>query len=441
EYEESEGVQNFLNDVANYEVLKGIQTNLYKCFLPQAWKSIHDQGVSAFLHPEGIYDDPRGGRLRREVYKRLRGHFQFQNEKKFFPIGNRNKFSINVFGMELDQPAFENISNLFVPATIDGCYQPANNRPVMGIKNEQDQWNIEGHPDRILHITAEELALFAQLYDEPGTDPLEARLPSLHARQLLKVLEKFAAQPKRLGDLQGEYSSTEMWHETNAQNDGTIRRETTFPESPEQWILSGPHFFVGNPLYKTPRAECTSTKAYDTLELITLPDDYLPRTNYLPNCSPDEYKARTPKVSWIEEGETEPKRVTEYYRLVLRKRLGPASERTMISALVPPSTAHVISAQSDAFKEQTRLLDVLVVTMSVVFDFFLKSSAQADFTANNFRSIPLLSNGIDQNMICRILSLICLTTLYDTFWQSSWDPAFKQQGWSIPADSDHPGAR
>src|SRR5699024_6420475 len=206
--------------------------------------------------------------------KMLRWHFQFQNEKKCFPIGNRNKFSINVFGMELDPPAFENISNLFVPATIDGCYQPANNRPVMGIKNEQDQWNIEGHPDRIIHNTEKELALFAQLYDEPGTDPLEARLPALHARQLLKVLEKFAAQPKRLGDLQGEYSSTEMWHETNAQNDGTIRRETTFPESANQWTLSGPLFLVGTTSYKSRRAECTSNKAYDNLDLNPLPDDY-----------------------------------------------------------------------------------------------------------------------------------------------------------------------
>jgi hypothetical protein len=53
-----------------------------------------------------------------------------------------------------------------------------------------------------------ELALFAKLYDEAGTDALEARLPALHARQLLNVLEKFAAQPRRLGDLQGEYVLT-----------------------------------------------------------------------------------------------------------------------------------------------------------------------------------------------------------------------------------------
>ncbi|HLS20978.1 MAG TPA: class I SAM-dependent DNA methyltransferase, partial [Paenalcaligenes sp.] len=208
EYEESEGVQNFLNDVANYEVLKGIQTNLYKCFLPQAWKNIHDQGVSAFLHPEGIYDDPRGGRLRREVYTRLRGHFQFHNEMGVFvEVHHATIFSINIYGAPRNSPNFYSIANLFTPKTIDLCFSHDGSEQVGGLKEEiinargniQSIWNTKGHADRIIHIAEKELALFAQLYDEPGTDPLEARLPALHARQLLKVLEKFAAQPKRLG--------------------------------------------------------------------------------------------------------------------------------------------------------------------------------------------------------------------------------------------------
>jgi hypothetical protein len=63
-----------------------------------------------------------------------------------------------------------------------------------------------------------------------------------------------------------------MFDETYAQRDGTIRRETCFPESPDQWILSGPHFFVGNPCYKTPRAQCTQNSHYDILDLTDLPD-------------------------------------------------------------------------------------------------------------------------------------------------------------------------
>ena len=78
EYERAEGTQNFLNAEQNYPLLKGMQTNLFKCFLPQAWMVGRDGGVSAFLHPEGVYDDPKGGGFREAIYRRLRHHFQFQ---------------------------------------------------------------------------------------------------------------------------------------------------------------------------------------------------------------------------------------------------------------------------------------------------------------------------------------------------------------------------
>ena len=72
---------------------------------------------------------------------------------------------------------------------------------------------------------------------------LKARLPALYARTRLAVLRKFAAHPKRLGDLKGEFYVTAHWHETMSQREGIIRRETRFPETPAELVLSGPHFF------------------------------------------------------------------------------------------------------------------------------------------------------------------------------------------------------
>lgn len=101
ELEEAEGTQAFLNAAQNYPELKGIQTNLYKCFLPQAWRWGNQAGVSGFLHPEGIYDDPKGGGFRIRVYPRLRHHFQFWNETKLFSeVHNQTLFSINVYSAE-----------------------------------------------------------------------------------------------------------------------------------------------------------------------------------------------------------------------------------------------------------------------------------------------------------------------------------------------------
>ncbi len=438
ELAEAEGSQAFLNATQNYPQLKGVQTNLYKCFLPRAWANVNGQGVSGFLHPEGVYDDPKGGGFRREVYRRLRAHHQYQNEKGLFPIGNRNKFSVNVYGPCREQVGFDNISNLFIPSTVDDCYVDPVKRLVGGIKNDQDEWNLEGHPDRIIEVGQHELSLFAQLYDEAGTDALEARLPALHARQLTNVLEKFAAQPRRLGDLKGQYLSLEMWHETNAQKDGTIKRETRFPESPEQWVLSGPHFFVGKPIFQTPKRVCETHRAYDNLDLQTLPDDYLPRTNYVPACDPATYRDRTPRVTWVEEGDYREKLVTNYYRHINRRAIGASSERTAIGAIIPPNVSHIGSGFSIAFKDEEMLKKFNAGFISLAYDFFVKATGKADCRGDLVAIMPILDR-LSSDTHIRWLSLNCLTNHYAELWQSNWQASFRQQQWAA-ADSVPNGA-
>ncbi len=423
EYEQQEATQNFLNATQNYPLLKGVQTNLYKCFLPRAWMIGNERGVSGFLHPEGIYDDPKGGRFRAAVYPRLRRHFQFQNELNLFAdVDHHAKFSMNIYGAP-SGIGFDHLANLYAPATIDACYRHDGQGPVPGIKNDQGKWNTEGHRSRILPVDEGALATFARLYDEPGTPPDQARLPALHSRELLSVLEKFAAQPRRLGDLQGEYLSLEMWHETNAQKDGTIRRETRFPESTEEWVLSGPHFFVGTPFYKTPRPVCTQNSHYDVLDLETLPDDYLPRTNYVPACPPDEYRARTPRVPWGEK-----RRVTAFYRFFARRGLGPSAERTLIPSIVPRGVAHIHGVNSTTFRHNSCLLAFSGLCYSVVYDFFVKTTGKSDLYESLLRLLPLPQS--TDSLILRVLSLNCLTTHYADLWQSCYRPEFNRQRWS-----------
>lgn len=68
EFESISGIQSFLNAVQNYTALRGQQANLFKCFLPQAWYYGESQGVSAFVHPDSVYDDPKGVELRSILY-------------------------------------------------------------------------------------------------------------------------------------------------------------------------------------------------------------------------------------------------------------------------------------------------------------------------------------------------------------------------------------
>jgi hypothetical protein len=425
-YEESEATQLFLNARQNYPVLHRMQSNLYKCFLPQAWRYGRQDGVSGFLHPEGVYDDPKGGKLREAVYPRLRYHFQFHNEFKLFSdVDHHTKFSVNTYAVSADQASFTHIANLYAPKTVDTCFEHSGQGPVPGIKDEDNKWNVHGHASRLIPVTEQELSLFANLYDPEGTHALQARLPALHSRELVQVLEKFAAQPRKLGDLQGEYFSTEMWHETNSQNDGTIRRETKFPDTSEEWILSGPHFFVGNPLYKTPRTECTKNADYDILDLTDLPDDYLPRTNYVPACSKEEYERRTPKVPW------DGRLVTEYYRFVNREMIGPSAERTFISTIIPPRVGHVHTTFSSIFRKNTSLLDYFSFSVSVPVDFRVKSTGAGHANKSLSSQLPVLSSDNQRSIAhVRSLALVCLTKKYASLWSTCWQDTFTSDSWA-----------
>lgn len=435
ELEEAEGTQNFLNAVQNYPLLKGVQTNLYKCFMPLAWGLGSARGVAGLLTPEGPYDDPNGGGLREALYQRLAAHFQFQNEFKLFPIGNRNKFGINIYGPVKPAPGFDLISNLYSPNTIEACYRHDGEGLPDGIKNADDQWNTAGHRDRIVRVDEAALATFAQLYDEPGTPARRARLPALHAGALNSVLAKLAAYPRRLADLGEGYVSTEMWHETMQQKDGTIaRRPSTdpgFAATPHDWVLSGPHFFVGNPFHQTPIRVCNTHRAYEKPDLETLPDDYLPRTNYLPMHDRAEYLRRTPRVSWLEPGETQGKPVTEFYRLVFRNMLSNSGERTMLPAIAPPGAAHIHPVNSSAFKSVGDLALTLAITSSLVGDFFVKSTGRAML----YQLWTLLPwpQGLS-TLTSRAIALSCLTTHYAALWEQVYDLDFADQRWSQPGN-------
>ena len=82
---ENVGSTAFLNAYCNYPLLVGQQTNLYKCVLENTMDlASEEKGFIGLLTPESIYDDPKGQPLRRELYKRLRYHFQYQNELRLF---------------------------------------------------------------------------------------------------------------------------------------------------------------------------------------------------------------------------------------------------------------------------------------------------------------------------------------------------------------------
>ncbi|RRV84502.1 Eco57I restriction-modification methylase domain-containing protein [Stutzerimonas stutzeri] len=427
-----EGLGTFVNAEQNYPMLRGQQNNLYKCFLPLVWKI--GSGVQALLHPEGVYDDPKGGMLRSELYPRLRAHYQFVNVQHLFSeVLHWVTYSINVYACAQPQPRFSTMANVFLPSTVNASLEHPGGGVTPSIKHDLGGWNFTGHKNRVINVDGEVLATFVQLYDAPGTPPLQARLPAVHSRELVSVLEKFARVTRRLCDLKGDYFTLEMWHETGAQKDGTIRRRSTdeqgFASDPDKVVLSGPHFFVANPLSKTPRLVCSTPLAYDSLDLESLPEHYLPRSNYVPACSLAEYARRVPKVGWREEGHSDAKAVTEYYRLVIRKMLSQSGERTLTPAISGRHVAHIDGAFSVVFKARHALLDMTGLMCSIPLDYLTKASGKANFRAEIAEQYPY-PRGLGSSFRLRVLALNCLTTHYADLWRDCWQPDYQQDSWA-----------
>ena len=423
EYESITGQQSFLNAYQNYPLLKGQQTNLFKCFLPQAWEFAGQDGVSAFLHPDGVYDDPRGGPLREALYPRLRRHYQFTNEYKLFEgVHHNTVFSLNVYSNGASR-SFDSIGNLFAVSAVDECYDPAVTGPVPGIKDENGRWSTRGHPDRVIRVGEPELRLFARLFD--GSEEWKrARLPVLHARQLVEVLEKFAAHTNTFGSLEDKVYSTQLWDETYAQNDGTIVRNTHFPESPIDLIFSGPHIGVANPLNKTSRTVCKLNSDYDIIDLTELSDDYMQRCNYLPACGKGKYVDRVPNTPWGE-------KYINCYKIISRRMLNQSGERTLIPAIAPPQTAHINTVFGMALAEHLPFASGLEA--SIPYDFYIKATGKGDGRFDTISKLPLPFDSLCYHRISsRSLLLNCITAAYASLWSKSWIDEWTKDSWSKP---------
>jgi hypothetical protein len=144
------------------------------------------------------------------------------------------------------------LANLFLPSTIDGCFDHSGEGSVPGIKSDNGDWDTRSHANRLVFVNQELLITLAKIYDADNTPSLETRLPAIHSQQIAAVLAKLATTEDRLEYLARNVFFTECWHETNRERDGTIRRLTDFRRSGRQLVISGPHFFAANPYYKTP---------------------------------------------------------------------------------------------------------------------------------------------------------------------------------------------
>jgi|LSQX01.3.fsa_nt_gb hypothetical protein len=423
----------FMNAIQNYPFLKGQQTNLYKCILENGLYWVAEKGYLGLIHPEGIYDDPNGYELRKEIYQRLKFHFQFVNELVLFAeVDHHTKYGINIYSGTKDMVNFLSISNLFHPSTIDGSFIHSGTGQLHGYKVKNDnngrmEWNIFPHQHRIVKIDKDVLKILARTFED-SDDWEGTKLVSIHAEEIVNIINKFGVFNNKTQ--QYEHKVSECWHETNDVNLGNIKRITKFPKIENyEMICSGPHFFVGNPLYKTPREVCTLNSHYDVIDLTISDNDHVARTNFSPVNVTAGYGST---LKGFELDINNYDNWLDYYKLFMRGRVGSASERTLSSAIFPPKTAHVHSVISIIFKDLQKLVEFSALTSSLPLDFYIKSLGVSGIYGSTLASMPL---GVDPKyqtaMFVRTLQLNCLNKYYAPLWEESYREAFREEQWSI----------
>lgn len=435
---EHEASTSFMNAYQNYPLLKKQQTNLYKCVIENGFHWISEQGYLGLVHPEGIYNDPKGQPLREEIYQRLKYHFQFLNVLNLFAeVGHKRTYGIHIYAGKSEGFSFFSINNLFHPSTIDGCFMHNGLGKLEGMKTKNQTtgsftWNIKPHKSRAVYFTKNNLKILAKTFENDSLWQ-STKLVSIHAQEILNVLEKLGKVINNVKDY--ETKITECWDETNDRNKGNITRQTKYPEVDQyEMIYSGPHIFVATPLYKTPRRVCTEKGHYDIIDPQESDENYMARTNYIPLQISENYNS-TLKGFFIEKGEDDKPiydNWLDYYKLGFRAMLDASSERTLMGAILPPKTAHIHGVKSIAFKDEPKLIELAAITSSIVLDFLIKTMGKAGLYDNaQFYNMPL---GFDKEIVTqlsvRVLLLNCLNKYYAPLWERNWQPAFAEQQWS-----------
>lgn len=425
----------FMNAFANYPLLIGQQTNLYKCVLTNTFDLVSaENGYIGILCPESIYDDPKGQPLRRELYKRLRYHFQYQNELRLFAEVHHH----TVYGDQLlgprrsSSPRFASLSNIFHPNTVDACFAHDGHGDCGGIKDKEGNWNTVAHKNRIVHFGEEELRVLAKTFE--NSDDWEAtKLVGIHNKEIIDVLRSLSDFSNHVSDI--EHITSVCHDETYGIDKGIIVRNTCFPNWDNyEMIYNGPQFYINNPLYKTPRSSCVLNSDYDPIDLEKISDDYSSRTNYLPGLELNEYKNLINgfKIGQNKDGNSTFECWMDYYKVGFRKMLSQAGERTLICALLPRKSAHIHGVISVAFRNGNYSVDMTALCSSLVLDFYMKTVGASNLMPMRMQMLPL---GVPFQYIkplrARTLRLNCVTNRYADLWQEVWDASYKQEQWSI----------
>lgn len=423
EYINSESTKVFIGAFQNYPLLNGQRNNLYKCIISNSITLVGRKGFVGLVHPEGVFDDPRADFMRVVLFKRLKYHFQFRNELMLFAEIDHDaiSFGVNIYSGINSDINFISINNLFHPTTIESSINHSGSGVAGGIKVYDESlnkmtWNVHPHKSRVLNLTLDELKVFARAFEDSDSGE-STKLIAIHTVEIISVLKKLSLFENKVSDF--DYKITDGLNETNALNDDYLIKETSFPNVQNyELVISGPHFFVSNPLYKTPREICVQNSQYDIIGLLDLKEEFVPRTNYLPGVNFVQYIEN--ENFWLNS-----------YKVVFSKMLSVKGERTLQPAIMSPRISHVNSVISILFEKESNVIEFCGLCSSLLLDFYIKTIGRENLYTDTIQNLVL---GVDSQyksqLFSRTLILNCINSNYKDLWERNWNEDFKQNTWS-----------
>ena len=107
-----------------------------------------------------------------------------------------------------------------------------------------------------------------------------------------------------------------------------------------------------------------------------------------------------------------------------------SGERTLISAIVPPKTAHIHAVLEVALKNIQQLPILAGTMVSLPVDFYIKTTGKGSGGLAVLSGLPLIDNRLSNEIKSRALMLNCLNRYYSNLWEVCWNADYVNHEWS-----------
>jgi hypothetical protein len=420
-------MREFIADSANNPELAGLRPDLYRGFMIRTWRSAAAMGTIGLIHPESHFSEMKATALRRSTYTRLRRHWQFKNKLKLFAENtDQMTYGVHIYGGRRAEPAFVMGAWLFHPDTAARSIKHDGSGVVPGLTDENGDWDLRPHSDRIIEVDSDLLKAWGQALDAQGTPALESRMMYPINRQGSSVVKNMISE-RRLSNLGLEFSGG--WNETSDRQKGVFEFGSKTPIEWSDVILQGPHFSVSSPLVKQPKPVVLSNNDWVENDYEAMADDFIPRTTYERVMEAQEF--RRSYTSWGNGMVPS----TSRFRLAWRRMAGLNGVRSLNAAILPPGPTHVNTVQTAGFSGEGRSMDLALAAGtfgSLPLDFFVKVAGMADLWPATVDRLPIFpaDHALASFLAHRVARLNCVTRAYSDFWCELYVETWADDEWS-----------